>query len=79
MNKPIYFDLSVLEIAKTCMYEFWYDYIKPKYEDRAQLCYTDIDSLLFILKLKIFTKTLLMMLKDGLIHLTKMKIIKDHF
>ena len=36
-------------------------------------------ALLFILKLKIFTKTLLMMLKDGLIHLTMMKKIKDHF
>ena len=26
------------------MYKFWYDYIKPKYEDRAKLCYTDTDS-----------------------------------
>ena len=26
------------------MYKFWYDYIKPKYKDRAKLCYTDTDS-----------------------------------
>ena len=26
------------------MYKFWYDYIKPKYEDRSKLCYTDTDS-----------------------------------
>ena len=30
MNKPVYLGLSILEISKTLMYEFWYDYIKPK-------------------------------------------------
>ena len=30
MNKPIYLGLSILEIKKTLMYEFWYDYMKPK-------------------------------------------------
>ena len=33
MNKPIYLGMSVLDISKTLMYEFWYDYIKPKYQD----------------------------------------------
>ena len=62
------------------MYEYWYGYIKPKYGDRAKLCYTDTDSFVIkILKLKILTKTLLMMLKRGLIHLTMIKVIKDHF
>ena len=32
MNKPIYLGLSILEISKTFMYEFWYDYMKPKYK-----------------------------------------------
>ena len=31
MNKPIYLGLSMLEISKILMYEFWYVYIKPKY------------------------------------------------
>ena len=34
---------SILDISKTLMYEFWYDYIKPKYGDRAKLCYMHTD------------------------------------
>ena len=50
MNKPVYLGLSILEISKTLMYEFWYDYIKPKYSDNVKLCYMDTDS--FILHIK---------------------------
>ena len=44
MNKPIYLSMSILDISKTLMYNFWYDYFKPKNRDRAKLCYTDTDS-----------------------------------
>ena len=44
MNKPVYLGMSVLDIGKTLMCEFWYDYIKPKYGDRGNLCYIDTDS-----------------------------------
>ena len=44
MNKPIYLGMSILDISKTWMYEFWYDYMKPKYQDRAKLCYMDTSS-----------------------------------
>ena len=54
MNKHIYLGLSILDIGKTNMYEFWYDYIKPKYEDRGKLCYTDIDSFVIYIKTKDF-------------------------
>ena len=45
MNEPVYLAMSILDISKTLMYEFWYDYIKPNYGDRAKLCYTDTDEL----------------------------------
>ena len=44
MNNPVYLGLSILDISKTLMYEFWYNYHKPKYGDRAKLCCTDTDS-----------------------------------
>ena len=50
MNKPIYLGLSILEISKILMYEFWYDYMKPKYNDDVKLCYMDTDS--FIMNIK---------------------------
>ena len=50
MTKPIYLGLSILEISKTLMYEFWYDYMKPKYANNVKLCYMDTDS--FIMNIK---------------------------
>ena len=54
MNKPIYLGMSILDISKTLMYEFWYDYIKPKYQDRAKLCYMDTDSFVIHIKTEDF-------------------------
>ena len=50
MNNPVYLEFSILEISKTLMYEFWYDYMKPKYLDKAKLCYMDTGS--FIINIK---------------------------
>ena len=44
MNKPVYLGLSMLEISRTLMFKFWYDYMKPKYGDNVKLCYMDPDS-----------------------------------
>ena len=50
MNKPIYLGLSILGISKILMYKFWYDYMKPKYDNDVKLCYMNTDS--FILNIK---------------------------
>ena len=56
MNKPIYLGLSILGISKITMYEFWYDYVKIKYQDKARLCYMDTDSFGVNIKTKDFYK-----------------------
>ena len=56
MNKPIYLGLSILEISKTLMYEFWYDYMKPKYANNVKLCYMDTDSFIMNIKTNGFYK-----------------------
>ena len=56
MKKPIYLGLSILEISKIIMYEFWYDYVKKKYGDMVKLCYMDTDSLIMNIKTKDFYK-----------------------
>ena len=56
MNKTIYLDMSILDISKTLMYEFWYDYVKPKYKDKAKLCYMDTDSFVIYIKTEDFYK-----------------------
>ena len=50
MNKPVYLGLSILEIRKTLMHEFRYDYIQPTYQQNEKLCYMDTDS--FIINIK---------------------------
>ena len=50
MSKPIYLGLSILDISKITVHEFWYDFIKSKYGSSAKLCYMDTDS--FIINVK---------------------------
>ena len=49
-DKPIAVGQAILDISKTLLYEFWYDYLKPKYQDNIELCYMDTDS--FILQIQ---------------------------
>ena len=56
MNKPIYIGQAVLDISKTLMYTFYYDYLKPKYGDKVKLCYMDTDSFIGLVKTDDFYK-----------------------
>ena len=54
MNNPVYLGMSISDIRKTLMYEFWYEYIKPKYGDREKLCYMGTDSFVIYIKTEDF-------------------------
>ena len=50
MNKPVYLRLPILELSKILIHEFWCDYVKPKYGEKAKLCYVDTDSFIVYIK-----------------------------
>ena len=56
MNIPIYLGLAILSLNKILMYGYWYNEMKPKYEDRIRLCYMDTDSFIMHIKTEDFYK-----------------------
>jgi hypothetical protein len=50
LNRPIYIGQTILDLSKLHMYDFWYNHIKARYGEKAQLCYTDTDSFVFKLE-----------------------------
>ena len=47
MNKPVYLGEAILDLRKTLMYEFHYDYMRSRYGSKARLCYMDTDSFVY--------------------------------
>ena len=50
MNKPVHPELSILELGKRVVHELWHDYVKPKYGEKAKLCYMDTGSFIVYIK-----------------------------
>ena len=64
MNKPVYLGMCILDLSKTIMYDFHYNYIKSKYEDKAKLLFTDTDSLMYEIETEDFYKDISEDVKD---------------
>ena len=64
MNKPVYLGMSILDLSKTVMFDFHYQYIKPKYGKQAKLLFTDTDSLLYEIQTEDFYKDISGDVKD---------------
>ena len=54
MNKPVYLGQVILDLSKTLMYEFCYDYMRPKYGSKVKLCYMDTDSFVYEIEIEDF-------------------------
>ena len=50
IDKPVYLALSILELSRILMYEFWYDYVTPQYGEKAKVRYVDTDSFFVYMK-----------------------------
>ena len=71
MDEPVYLVSSILDLSKTVMYEFWYDYIKPEYGEDTKLCYMDTDSLIAYVKIEYIYKGIAMLKKDLMLQIIR--------
>jgi len=75
LNKPIYLGMCILDLSKTLMYDFHYNYIKKKYQSKAKLLMTDTDSLMYEIYTEDFFKDIHEDLSDKF---DTSKFEKDH-
>ena len=74
-NKPVYLGMSILDLSKSLMYNFHYNYIKTKYGDNAKLLFTDTHALEYEIETKDFYKDINLTLRNGLTLVTTQLII----
>ena len=48
--KSVYLGISILKLSEILIYEFWYDYVKRKYNKKGKLCYIDTGSFIVYIK-----------------------------
>ena len=77
MNKPIYLGLAILSLNKILIYDYWYNEMKPKYEERIRLCYMDTDSFIMHIKTEDFYKDIADNVEKSMIH--QIILLKDHY
>ena len=78
MTKPVYLGTSILDISKTLMYEFWYDYVKPKYNDKANLWYMDTDRFVINIFTEYFFEDISNDIEKWFDTSNMMRMTKDH-
>ena len=54
MNKPVYLEFSIVELSKILKYQFWFNYVKPKFSKKSKLCYMDADSFIVYIQTNIY-------------------------
>ena len=64
MNKLLYLGQAILDLSETLMYEFHYEYIRPKYGSKARLCYMDTDSFVYEIETKDFYRDIIKDVKE---------------
>ena len=74
-NKPIYVGQAILGLSKTLMFDFLYDYIRAKYDDKAELLFTDTDSLMYLIHTDDFYQDISAILRKSLIRVITLSVI----
>ena len=79
VSKPVYLGQAILDLSKTSMHEFHYDYMRPKYSSKVNLCYVDTNSFVYQIEAKDFYRDIAKDVKKGLIRVDIQRMIIHHY